>query len=96
MLDDCTIDEHPFGYIAHNPEAESIGWMVQPSAFGVLVFLMICKNKGQTSCSLHTVDKRFEVLDVIQSALPSMPFGDIYPSVDDLVEQYVHDASTYG
>ena len=33
--------------------------------------------------------QRFEVLDVVQSALPSMPFGDIYPSVDALIEQYL-------
>ena len=35
--------------------------------------------------------KRFEIIKVIQSSLPSMPFGDIYPSVDDLVEQYIED-----
>ena len=38
-------------------------------------------------------NQRFEILNVVQSALPSMPFGDIYPTVDDLVEQYVEDYS---
>jgi hypothetical protein len=37
-------------------------------------------------------NRRFEILNVVQSALPSMPFGDIYPTVDDLVEQYVEDS----
>lgn len=36
-------------------------------------------------------EQRFEVLEVVQAALPSMPFGDIYPTVDDLVEQYIED-----
>ena len=35
--------------------------------------------------------QRFKIIEVIQSALPSMPFGDIYPTVDDLVEQYVEE-----
>ena len=93
MLDDCTIDEQPFGYIAHNPEAESID-VVQPGTYGVLCSLEDMTEQGTNLMFTANGDKRFEVLDVIQSALPSMPFGDIYPTVDDLVEQYVEDQPT--
>ena len=94
MLDDCTIDEQPFGYIAHNPEAESIDGWSQPGTYGVLCSLEDMTEQGTNLMFTANGDKRFEVLDVIQSALPSMPFGDIYPTVDDLVEQYVEDQPT--
>ena len=94
MLDDCTIDEQPFGYIAHNPDAESIDGWSQPGTYGVLCSLEDMTEQGTNLMFTANGDKRFEVLDVIQSALPSMPFGDIYPTVDDLVEQYVEDQPT--
>ena len=46
MLDDCTIDEHPFGYIAHDSEIESIDGWSQPSAFGVLCQLDDMREQG--------------------------------------------------
>ena len=92
MLDDCAIDEHPFGYIAHDSELESIDGWSQPSAFGVLCQVDDMQEQGTNIMFTAQGNKRFEILEIIQAALPSMPFGDIYPSVDDLVEQYVHDA----
>ena len=91
MLDDCTIDEHPFGYIAHDPDSESIDGWSQPSTFGVLCTLDDMREQGTNLTFTANGNQRFEVLDVVQSALPSMPFGDVYPSVDDLVEQYAED-----
>ena len=91
MLDDCTIDELPFGYIAHNPDTESIGGWSQPGAFGVLCTVDDMKEQGTNLLFTAKGTKRFEIIKVIQSSLPSMPFGDIYPSVDDLVEQYIED-----
>lgn len=92
MLDDCTIDEYPFGYIAHDSETESIDGWSQPSTFGVLCSLEDMQEQGTNIMFTAHGNQRFEILEVLQSALPSMPFGDIYPSVDDLVEQYVHDS----
>ena len=91
MLDDCTIDEKPFGYIAHDAESESTDGWSQPSSFGVLCSLDDMKEQGTNIMFTANGNQRFEILNVVQSALPSMPFGDIYPTVDDLVEQYVED-----
>ena len=91
MLDDCTIDEKPFGYIAHDPESESTDGWSQPSSFGVLCSLDDMREQGTNIMFTANGNQRFEILNVVQSALPSMPFGDIYPTVDDLVEQYVED-----
>ena len=92
MLDDCTIDEKPFGYIAHDAESESTDGWPQPSSFGVLCSLDDMKEQGTNIMFTANGNQRFEILNVVQSALPSMPFGDIYPTVDDLVEQYVEDS----
>ena len=91
MLDDCTIDERPFGYVAQNPEIEAIGGWSQPGNYGVLCTVDDMKEQGTNIMFTANGSKRFEIVNVIQSALPSMPFGDIYPSVDDLVEQYIED-----
>jgi hypothetical protein len=91
MLDDCTIDEKPFGYIAHDAESASTDGWSQPSSFGVLCSLDDMKEQGTNIMFTANGNQRFEILNVVQSALPSMPFGDIYPTVDDLVEQYVED-----
>ncbi|MGB1985241.1 MAG: LON peptidase substrate-binding domain-containing protein [Candidatus Poseidoniaceae archaeon] len=92
MLDDCTIDEKPFGYIAHDPESESTDGWSQPSSYGVLCSLDDMREQGTNIMFTANGNQRFEILNVVQSALPSMPFGDIYPTVDDLVEQYVEDS----
>ena len=92
MLEDCTIDEKPFGYIAHDPESESTDGWSQPSSFGVLCSLDDMREQGTNIMFTANGNQRFEILNVVQSALPSMPFGDIYPTVDDLVEQYVEDS----
>ena len=92
MLDDCTIDEKPFGYIAYDPESESTDGWSQPSSYGVLCSLDDMREQGTNIMFTANGNQRFEILNVVQSALPSMPFGDIYPTVDDLVEQYVEDS----
>ena len=91
MLDDCTLNEGPFGYIAHDPDSESIDGWSQPGTFGVMCSLSDMREQGTNLMFTANAEQRFEVLDVVQAALPSMPFGDIYPTVDDLVEQYVED-----
>lgn len=91
MLDDCTIDENPFGYISHDPETESTDGWSQPSSFGVLCSVDDLQEQGTNIMFTANGNQRFEVVEVVQSALPSMPFGDIYPTVDDLLEQYVED-----
>ena len=89
MLDDCSIDGKPFGYVAQNLQIESIGGWPQPSSYGVLCSIDDLWERGANIIFTANPNQRFEVLEVVQSTLPSTPFGDIYPTVDDLVEQYV-------
>ena len=89
MLDDCTIEEKQFGYIAQNPEIDSINGWPQPSSFGVLCSIDDLWERGTNIIFTANANQRFELLEVVQSALPSIPFGDIYPTVDDLVDQYI-------
>ena len=92
MLDDCTIDEIQFGYISQNLELESIDGWSQPSSFGVLCSIDDLWERGTNIIFTAKANQRFEVLEVLQSSLPSIPFGDIYPTVDDLVEQYIEES----
>lgn len=91
MLDDCTLDDIQFGYIAHDSDSESIDGWSQPGAFGVMCSLSDLREQGTNLMFTANAERRFEVLEVVQASLPSMPFGDVYPTVDDLVEQYIED-----
>ena len=77
MLDDCTLNEGPFGYIAHDPDSESIDGWSQPGTFGVMCSLSEMREQGTNLMFTANAEQRFEVLDVVQAALPSMPFGDL-------------------
>ena len=92
MLDDCTIDEKQFGYIAQNPEIDSIDGWPQPSSFGVLCSIDDLWERGTNIIFTANANQRFELLEVVHPALPSIPFGDIYPTVDDLVDQYIEES----
>ena len=91
MLDDCTLDDIQFGYIAHDSDSESIDGWSQPGTFGVMCSLSDMREQGTNLMFTANAEQRFEVLEVVQASLPSMPFGDVYPTVDDLVEQYIED-----
>ena len=92
MLDDCAIDEKQFGYIAQNPEIDSIDGWPQPSSFGVLCSIDDLWERGTNIIFTANANQRFELLEVVHPALPSIPFGDIYPTVDDLVDQYIEES----
>ena len=92
MLDDCVLDEKSFGYITHATDASDVDGWTQPGRFGVLCEVKNVEEQGTNLLFTANGTTRFEILDVVQAALPSMPFGDIYPTVDDLVEQYVEDS----
>ena len=64
MLDDCTIDERPFGYISHNPDLESIDGWSQPSAFGVLCTVDDLQEQGTNIMFTAKGTKRFEIIEV--------------------------------
>ena len=95
MLDDCVLDEKSFGYITHATDASDVDGWTQPGRFGVLCEVKNVEEQGTNLLFTANGTTRFEILDVVQAALPSMPFGDIFPTVDELVEQY-HETSPEG
>lgn len=95
MLDDCVLDEKPFGYITHATDTPDVDGWTQPGVYGVLCNVKNVEEQGTNLLFTANGTTRFEIIDVVQAALPSMPFGDIFPSVDELVEQY-HESSPDG
>ena len=95
MLDDCVLDEKSFGYITHATDSSDVDGWTQPGRFGVLCEAKNVEENGTNLLFTANGTTRFEILDVVQAALPSMPFGDIFPTVDELVEQY-HETSPEG
>lgn len=88
MLDDCVLDEKPFGYITHSNDVSDVNGWTQPGNYGVLCDVKNVEEQGTNLLFTANGTSRFEIIDVVQAALPSMPFGDIFPTVDELVEQY--------
>ena len=95
MLDDCVLDEKPFGYITHSNDVSDVNGWTQPGNYGVLCDVKNVEEQGTNLLFTANGTSRFEIIDVVQAALPSMPFGDIFPTVDELVEQY-HESSPEG
>ena len=95
MLDDCVLDEKPFGYVTHSSDVSDVDGWTQPGAYGVLCNVKNVEEQGTNLLFTANGTSRFEIIDVVQAALPSMPFGDIFPTVDELVEQY-HETSPDG
>jgi Lon protease-like protein len=95
MLDDCVLDGKPFGYITHSNDVSDVNGWTQPGIYGVLCDVKNVEEQGTNLLFTANGTSRFEIIDVVQAALPSMPFGDIFPTVDELVEQY-HESSPEG
>jgi Lon protease-like protein len=95
MLDDCVLDEKSFGYITHSTDVSDVDGWTQPGRFGVLCEVKNVEEQGTNLLFIANGTTRFEIIDVVQAALPSMPFGDIFPTVDELVEQY-HETNPEG
>ena len=95
MLDDCVLDGKTFGYITHSNDVSDVNGWTQPGNYGVLCDVKNVEEQGTNLLFTANGTSRFEIIDVVQAALPSMPFGDIFPTVDELVEQY-HESSPEG
>jgi len=88
MLDDCVLNDSPFGYIATNPDSMDIDGWSPPSEYGVFSLAEDVNEQGTNLVFYAHGGERFRVLRVIPAALPAQSFGDIFPSVDDLVDSY--------
>ncbi|MAO70251.1 MAG: hypothetical protein CL983_04130 [Euryarchaeota archaeon] len=89
MLDDCILNELPFGYIAaKKPYSEIEGWSA-PAEFGVLAQIENFTEQGSNLLFTAKGESRFKIKKIIPPALPAKMFEDVFPSVEELVEAYI-------
>ncbi len=91
MLDDCVLSDSPFGYVAADSNSESIDGWTYPAEYGVLAYAEDLEEQGTNFVFKAHGSTRFRIIRVIPAALPAQSFGDIFPTVDDLVESYHED-----
>ena len=92
MLDDCVLGGTPFGYVAAaDPPRELGGWAL-PGQYGLLAAAKDVSEQGTNLLFTASGETRFKISRVIPAALPARDFGEIFPTVDELVEEYVDDA----
>ncbi|MED5257617.1 MAG: LON peptidase substrate-binding domain-containing protein, partial [Candidatus Thermoplasmatota archaeon] len=91
MLDDCVLNNSEFGYIAGNIDGGSEnGWSL-PAEYGVLTSAENLQEQGTNLMFTAYGEKRFRVVEIIPAALSAEDFGDVFPSVDELVERYIEE-----
>jgi hypothetical protein len=88
MLDDCLLDNLPFGYVAANQLSEDIDGWTPPSEYGVLTIAENVSEQGTNLLFTACGKTRFKILKIIPAALPAEEFNEVFPSVDELVELY--------
>ena len=91
MLDDCVLSDSPFGYVAADPEATTLDGWSPPSEYGVFSLAEDVNEQGTNLVFSAHGGTRFRIHRVIPAALPAQNFGDVFPSVDDLVDSYSDD-----
>ena len=89
MLDDCVLNNSQFGYIAANIDGEGENGWTLPAEYGVLTSAENLQEQGTNLMFTAYGEKRFRVVNVIPAALQAEDFGDVFPSVDELVERYI-------
>ena len=89
MLDDCILGDGMFGILPENPDGGRIrGWLA-PSSFGCIAEI---SNLHEIGSNLHLMAigmTRFELLEILEPALEAQDFGDAFPSVDELIENFI-------
>ena len=88
MLDDCVLSDSPFGYVAADPEATTLDGWSPPSEYGVFCLAEDVNEQGTNLVFSAHGDARFRIHRIIPAALPAENFGDVFPTVDDLVDSY--------
>lgn len=92
MLDDITLNDLPYGHVMSNLSMPEInGWAV-PYDVGTLVDINDLQEQGTNLLYTANGGKRFRILSLIEPALKPESFDEIFPSVDELIEQYVDSA----
>ena len=92
MLDDITLDNLAYGHVMSNPAMPDInGWLV-PYDVGTLVQVNDLEEQGTNLLYGAKGGERFRILSLIEPALKPEPFDAIFPSVNELMEQYIEQA----
>ena len=91
MLDDCVLNNSEFGYIAADEDGEEVNGWTLSSEYGVLTSAENLQEQGANLMFTAYGEKRFRVKKILPAALPAEDFGDVFPSVDELVEQYIEE-----
>ena len=92
MLDDCVLEDAPFGYVATVNPPEGVGGWAMPSEYGVLCTADGLEEQGSNLLFTASGETRFRVVEVLPASLPARDFGEIFPSVDELVEEYIEES----
>ena len=92
MLDDCVLEDAPFGYVATVNPPEGVGGWAMPAEYGVLCTADGLEEQGSNLLFTASGETRFRVVEVLPASLPARDFGEIFPSVDELVEEYIEEA----
>ena len=91
MLDDCVLEDAPFGYVATVNPPEGVGGWAMPAEYGVLCTADGLEEQGSNLLFTASGETRFRVVEVLPASLPARDFGEIFPSVDELVEEYIEE-----
>ena len=89
MLDDCVLGGEPFGYVASADPPKALGGWALPGQYGLLADAEDVSEQGTNLLFTASGETRFKISRVLPAALPARDFGEIFPTVDELVEEYV-------
>ncbi len=92
MLDDVSIDNLPYGHVMANPSMATLNGWSTPYDVGTLVNVERMEEQGTNLLYDAMGGKRFTIISLIEPALPPENFGSIFPSVDELEDNYLPDA----
>ncbi len=89
MLDDCVLGDGMFGILPENPDGGRIrGWLA-PSSYGCIAEISDLHEIGSNLHLTAIGITRFELIEVLEPALDAQEFGDAFPAVDELIEEFI-------
>ena len=94
MLDDIVLDELPYGHVISNLSMPELNGISIPYDVGTLVGINQFQEQGSNLLYLANGGKRFRINSLIEPALEPEFFNTIFPSVDELVEEYIDEFPT--
>ena len=89
MLDDVTLSDLPYGHVMSNPSMPDINGCSTPYDVGTLVNVEDLQEQGTNLLYDAKGGRRFRIIALIESSLEPEYFNNIFPTVDELIEQYI-------